>query len=838
MTPEERKLEENLIKDNYTELKNQLSNLKNEIQTEVDETKKQEKDKKIKKLEEELKEIQTLIETLSSLEEQNLKSLKARLESLKSTEQEIRWEAVDLQNKKFPTPSTFNLLENSKTFQKLYEIIFSHPDEFINIKWSTQEWPLSVKEKLEYMCTKIHDSVVLFMKNKLWNSEKSIEVINNTIAPAFEWSLIEMLKDQWSETNTEMLNWIDELSQDNSDSWNNSSLRDYFSNLIEWVSTFAKNASWSYNKFSQWINAVDYLSVHNWVLRNPEKSEVLTNPLKFQEYMNDDRFYDENFSPYTTITDNIFKIDENQTFWFWISLQEKQNILNKIWNINITNDSKTTALIAKMIDKPEQFLKKTEWLQDTANSLLDWISSLNSVTNIFWVDILWEITKAPEERSWLYKIMDFVCKFVGITWWLEWIVKKRYLDRMNLTDEKNENISHIFEKYKELAWENTSLSITDENSCKSALSNFDVSDLDKDSSTKWDFLRDSIIENIDISLISPAIIEQAVKQHKLENSLDYYFKKETIEENWETKEITVIDEQKFTEDDKQQLAHNHLINMKSHLEKYNENELSDFYTNINSTEDIALCITASLYANENDIINWVKAKVFLPENYGSVRSDWTVAETWDNSWREKLDSAETSDKQVVSEQWIYDKAKEYWITDNRQISYILSTIKWECSFKNQEEVWKWNWQRYWVVDQSTWHAYYGRWFIPLKWKENYQKYTQIIKNSWKNFKDNDGNIIKWNDIDLVENPDIILKSNDLAIFITLHWMKNGEFTWKKLDDFINESKTDFYNARNIINLANSNPEDKDLIQGYADTAQNYLNKLWWEASDNTSHSQS
>jgi hypothetical protein len=30
-------------------------------------------------------------------------------------------------------------------------------------------------------------------------------------------------------------------------------------------------------------------------------------------------------------------------------------------------------------------------------------------------------------------------------------VKKWRMDRMNLTDEKNENISQIFKKYKELA---------------------------------------------------------------------------------------------------------------------------------------------------------------------------------------------------------------------------------------------------------------------------------------------------------------------------------------------------------------------------------------------------
>jgi hypothetical protein len=42
--------------------------------------------------------------------------------------------------------------------------------------------------------------------------------------------------------------------------------------------------------------------------------------------------------------------------------------------------------------------------------------------------------------------------------------------------------------------------------------------------------------------------------------------------------------------------------MKSHLENYNDNDLSDFYTNIHSTEDLALCITASLYADKDDVI--------------------------------------------------------------------------------------------------------------------------------------------------------------------------------------------------------------------------------------------
>lgn len=189
---------------------------------------------------------------------------------------------------------------------------------------------------------------------------------------------------------------------------------------------------------------------------------------------------------------------------------------------------------------------------------------------------------------------------------------------MDLTDEKNENISQIFKKYKELAWEKVSLSITDENSCKTALADFAVTDSNTPS-TKWDFLRDSIAENMDVSQVSPAVVQQVF--------WNSYLKQKEVD--WKLQDELVVDADKVKDisyDQKLSLAHKHLQNMKLYLENFNDNDLSEFYTNIHSTEDLALCITASLYADKNDVIEWVKAKVFLPENYGSVRSDWTVRE--------------------------------------------------------------------------------------------------------------------------------------------------------------------------------------------------------------------
>ena len=443
MTPEQRKQIETQIQNDFAEIQKTLENLKNEVQLESDEAKKQERNEEINRLESEAAELKTKIDILKLLNEQDLESLKTRLESLKATIDETNWEKTELLNEKFATPTTYELLRDSETCNRLRTIISSNPNEFKNIPWDTAE------KKLEYIFTKIRNSIVLFMKNKLWDSEKYDQIINNTIAPAFEWSLMEMLRDQWNETNVSMLQWIDKIS------WNS------FGKLVRWVSKFAWKAAWSYNKFNQWMNAIDYLSVHNWVLNNPEKSGVLTNPLKFQSYINNQKFMESNFSPYTLIEWNIFEISDEENFEFGMSLQEKQAVLTEIWNIQVVNNPKTTALIVKMIDKPEEFLEKTQWLQQTANGLLDGVNSLNSVTKMFWVDILWEITKTPEKRSFLYRIMDFVCKLIWITWGLEWIVKRWRLDRMGLTDGKNYVISKIFNQYKELAGENAPLNIVE-----------------------------------------------------------------------------------------------------------------------------------------------------------------------------------------------------------------------------------------------------------------------------------------------------------------------------------------------------------------------------------------
>ena len=141
-------------------------------------------------------------------------------------------------------------------------------------------------------------------------------------------------------------------------------------------------------------------------------------------------------------------------------------------------------------------------------------------------------------------------------------------------------------------------------------------------------------------------------------------------------------------------------------------------------------------------------KQSLDSELSQLQSDVLSRQWWvgwwnerrNNWWYENLNWIEDKEKQQVSEQYIYKQAKLYWVTDNRQIAYILAIVKWECGFKNIKEIW-WENKSYWQIDSSTWKAYYGRWFLQLTHKWNYEKYTKIIKDLKLNFKDNNWNTL-------------------------------------------------------------------------------------------------
>lgn len=78
------------------------------------------------------------------------------------------------------------------------------------------------------------------------------------------------------------------------------------------------------------------------------------------------------------------------------------------------------------------------------------------------------------------------------------------------------------------------------------------------------------------------------------------------------------------------------------------------------------------------------------------------------------------------------------------------------------------------------HLYYGRGDTQNTWFDNYSKLSKVFG------------------VDFLRKPELLL-TREWSTKATLYSMKTGLYTGKKLSDYINTTKTDFVNARRIIN---------------------------------------
>jgi len=140
----------------------------------------------------------------------------------------------------------------------------------------------------------------------------------------------------------------------------------------------------------------------------------------------------------------------------------------------------------------------------------------------------------------------------------------------------------------------------------------------------------------------------------------------------------------------------------------------------------------------------------------------------------------------------------------RKYAYILATIRHETAdtYLPIAEYGKGKGRIYGKPDPVTGKRYYGRGYVQLTWKFNYEKMGKLLK------------------LDLVNNPELAVEP-ETAWKITELGMTKGLFTGKKLSDYINAEKCDFYNARKIINGL----DRAGLIAGYAAAFQKALK---WE----------
>ena len=141
---------------------------------------------------------------------------------------------------------------------------------------------------------------------------------------------------------------------------------------------------------------------------------------------------------------------------------------------------------------------------------------------------------------------------------------------------------------------------------------------------------------------------------------------------------------------------------------------------------------------------------------------------------------------------IFQKCLELKVTDLRMISYILATTHWETGAYGQRFIYepvpeqgKGKGKAYGISHKKTGKVYYGRGFVQITWFDNYERFTKILNKL-------------GHDVDLVNNPDLALKP-EIAVLILVIGMKDGKFTGRDLSDYFTSTKSDYYNARKIIN---------------------------------------
>ncbi|MEF9421470.1 peptidoglycan-binding protein [Xanthomonas citri] len=130
---------------------------------------------------------------------------------------------------------------------------------------------------------------------------------------------------------------------------------------------------------------------------------------------------------------------------------------------------------------------------------------------------------------------------------------------------------------------------------------------------------------------------------------------------------------------------------------------------------------------------------------------------------------------------IVKTALENGVTDPKQISYMLATAQHETrNFQAPEEDFGRSQAR--KLGYSGGEEFYGRGYVHLTHDYNYAKFDKLL--------DLNG--------EMVRNPDMA-KQPEIAAKVLVVGMRDGLFTGKPLDRYIDNNSHDVYNARRVVN---------------------------------------
>jgi putative chitinase len=152
----------------------------------------------------------------------------------------------------------------------------------------------------------------------------------------------------------------------------------------------------------------------------------------------------------------------------------------------------------------------------------------------------------------------------------------------------------------------------------------------------------------------------------------------------------------------------------------------------------------------------------------------------------KLNQDQVEGTEAILDAW------EKWApaSDLRFIAYSLATTYHETARTMQpiEEYGKGRGRSYGAPVGKWKKVYYGRGYVQLTWQKNYKFATKRLREL---------GVITSSD-DLEKNPELAMR-HDVAAAILVVGMLEGWFTGKKLSQYFTKSKSDWVNARRIIN---------------------------------------
>ena len=186
-----------------------------------------------------------------------------------------------------------------------------------------------------------------------------------------------------------------------------------------------------------------------------------------------------------------------------------------------------------------------------------------------------------------------------------------------------------------------------------------------------------------------------------------------------------------------------------------------------------------------------------------------IKATFYASVRAHLFAGKLTHDQVVGMDAILKAFADYDVTDKRHQAYMLATAYHETS-RTMQPIKEYGGYNYFMrmydvtgerpslakangnTTKGDGAKYCGRGYVQLTWKNNYKRAGVYLG------------------IDLVASPDLALLPEHAAQIMCIG-MNEGWFTGKKLGDYFTAQKTDWINARRIIN----GKDKADLIATYA-----------------------